>query len=219
MSTQAARGPRTLKGALVSMNLIDPVPTVILFQYNPHSLSRQLRPQIVGGAEGDRSQAVRYTSAPTQTISAEIEIDGTDGLAAGDPQTVQNGIAPQLAALEQLTYPTLAQVAIDTALFALGTIEVAPMTAPRILFVWGPNRVVPVQIESYSISEDEFDPRLNPLRATVQLQMRVLTYADVSITDLDYYQFLAYHANQSSLAGGATTSSQASLGDVSMLSL
>ncbi len=217
MSTQNARGPRTLKGALVSMNLIDPVPTVILFQYNPHSLTRQLRPQISGGSEGDRSQAVRFTSAPTQTISAEVEIDGTDGLAAGDPQTVQNGIAPQLAALEQLAYPTVAQVALDTVLFAAGTIEIVPMTAPRTLFVWGPNRVLPVRIEQYSISEDEFDPRLNPLRATVQLQLRVLTYSDVSITDLDYYQFLAYHASQSALADGATTTSQTALGGALLL--
>jgi hypothetical protein len=216
VSTQNARGPRTLKGALVSMNLIDPIPTVVLFQYNPHSLTRQLRPQLVGGEQGDRSQAVRYTSAPTQTISAEVEIDATDGLAAGDPQTVQNGIAPQLAALEQLTYPSLTQVGIDTALFAIGTIEIVPMTAPRILFVWGPNRVLPVRIESYSISEDEFDARLNPLRATVQLQMRVLTYGDVSITDLDYYQFLAYHASQSSLADQATTTSQGSLGGATL---
>ncbi len=218
MSTQNARGPRTLKGALVAVDLLSPVPsTTVLFQYNPHSLTRQLRPQIVGGAEGDRSQAIRYTSAPTQTISAEVEIDGTDGLAAGDALTVQNGIAPQLAALEQLTYPTVTQIGIETALFALGTIEVIPMTAPRILFVWGPNRVLPVRIESYSISEEEFDPRLNPLRATVQLEMRVLTYSDVSITDLDYYQFLSYHSNQSSLASQAAAAGQA--GDVNVVSL
>lgn len=216
MTTQLARGPRTLKGALVSIAPQNPIPQIILFQYNPHSLRRQLRPQIVGGAEGDRSQAVRYGSAPTQTITAEVEIDGTDGLAAGDDQTVQLGISPQLAALEELAYPTLAQVNLDTTLFNSGTIEIAPMTAPRVLFVWGPNRVLPVRIESYSIAEDEFDSRLNPIRATVTLEMRVLTYSDVSISDPDYHQFFAYHSTLASLASSAVSTSTTPLGDVSI---
>jgi hypothetical protein len=216
MTTPAARGPRTLKGALVSIAPQDPIPQIILFQYNPHSLKRQLRPQIVGGAEGDRSQAVRYASAPTQTITAEIELDGTDGLAAGDEVTVQLGIAPQLAALENLAYPSLSQVNMDTTLFSSGTIEITPMTAPRILFVWGANRVLPVRIESFSIAEDEFDARLNPIRATVTLEMRVLTYSDVSIGDPDYQQFLAYHSTLASLANGAVTTSTAPLGNVAL---
>lgn len=216
MSTQAARGPRTLKGALVSIAPLNPVPQVILFQYNPHSLKRQLRPQMVGGAEGDRSQAVRYQSAPTQTITAEVEIDGTDGLAAGDEQTVQFGISPQLAAIEQLAYPTIAQVNLEGTLFNSGTIEIAPMTAPRTLFVWGPNRVLPVRIESFSIAEDEFDPRLNPIRATVTLEMRVLTYSDVSISDPDYQQFFAYHSNLATLAGDAVTTVTAPLGSIKL---
>ncbi len=214
--TQVARGPHTLSGALVSIAALDRVPKIILFQYNPHALKRQLRPQIVGGTEGDRSQAVRYTSAPTQTITVEVEIDATDGLAAGDAQTVQLGIAPQLAALEQLTYPALSQVNLDTTLYAEGTMEIEPMTAPRIIFVWGPNRVLPVRIESYSISEDEFDSRLNPIRATVTLELRVLTYSDVSVSNPDYQLFFAYHSNLASLAGGAITNSQAPLGGVTL---
>lgn len=216
MTTQAARGPRTLKGALVSVGLTDPIPEIILFQYNPHTLKRQLRPQMVGGAEGDRSQAVRFSSAPTQTVSVEIEIDATDGLAAGDPTTLQSGIGPQLAALELLGYPSLIQVSLDTTLMAAGTIEIAPMTAPRVLFVWGPNRVLPVRIESYSISEEEFDTRLNPLRATVSLEMRVLTYSDVSVTDPDYALFFAYHSGLVAQSVTAMTTSYAQLGDVTL---
>ena len=34
--------PRTLQGALVAIDPLLPIPNVILFQYNPHTLTRQL---------------------------------------------------------------------------------------------------------------------------------------------------------------------------------
>jgi Contractile injection system tube protein len=206
------RGPRTFKGALVSIGLVDPVPAVIYFQYNPHSLKRSLKPLMAGGSEGDRSQAVRFTSAPTQTISVEIEFDATDALEAADPIALQYGIGPDLAAIELLAYPSLSDVATDTTLLAVGTIEIAPMTAPRTLFVWGSNRVLPVRIESCSVSEEEFDPRLNPIRATVSLEMRVLTYSDVSVTDPDYAQFAAYQSQLVAMSSSALSSSTGLLG-------
>jgi len=101
-------------------------------------------------------------------------------------------------------------------LSAVGTIEVAPMTAPRVMFVWGANRVLPVRIESYSISEEEFDTRLNPLRATIGLEMRVLTYSDVSVTDPDYALFFAYQTGLVSQSMSALTAAIAQLGDVNL---
>ena len=186
------RGPRIFRGALVTIDPASPTPVVIAFQYNPSALRRKLQPQMVGGEEGDRSQAVRFAGAPVQTIEVEVEIDATDGLESNDPATVRYGIQPQLAALELLAYPRVADIQRRQQLLDSGTIEVAPLTAPETVFVWGTRRVVPVRIESLTISEEAFDAQLNPIRATVSLELRVLNYSDLSVSNDGYHQFMAY---------------------------
>lgn len=45
---------------------------------------------------------------------------------------------------------------------------------PRILFIWGLTRVLPVTIDSMTISELEYDSILNPLRAEVDMTLSVI---------------------------------------------
>jgi hypothetical protein len=167
---------------------------------------------MAGGEENERSQAVRYTGAPEQVIEVEIELDAADMLEKGDPTAVQSGIYPQLSALELLAYPDLDQVNQNQSKLQSGTMEVAPLTAPRILFVWGPNRVLPVRINSYSISEEAFDTNLNPIRAIVSLSLRILTYYDLSADNKGYDQFKAYQQTMVTMAGKAVTSRSDSIG-------
>ena len=47
-------------------------------------------------------------------------------------------------------------------------------TYPRILFVWGLTRVLPVTIDAMSITELEYDSLLNPLRAEVAITLSVI---------------------------------------------
>jgi hypothetical protein len=216
--TTRARGPRVFKGALVSISPTNPSPHVISFQYNPATLKRSLKPLMVGGEAGDRSQSVRITGAPTETYSVEIEIDATDDLEAGDAVATSSGIQPQLAVLELLIYPELSRVMENAALASAGTIEIAPITAPRVLFVWGQRRVLPVQLSSFSISEEEFDSSLNPIRATVSLEMRVLTYSDLSESNADYHQYLAYQQSLVSVANSAGGSTRDALTGVMIVS-
>ena len=50
--------PRVLKGALVSVDPLVPIPNVIVFQYNPDTLTRTLKPRSAGGgARAGRSAA------------------------------------------------------------------------------------------------------------------------------------------------------------------
>jgi hypothetical protein len=215
--TTRARGPRVFKGALVSISSTNPTPQVISFQYNPATLKRSLKPLMVGGEAGDRSQSVRITGAPTETYSVEIEIDAADDLENGDQVATSLGIQPQLALLELLIYPALSRVMENASLLSVGTIEIAPITAPRVLFVWGQRRVLPVQLSSYTISEEEFDVSLNPIRATVSLEMRVLTYSDLSATNADYHQYLAYQQTLMSVADSAGATNRAGLAGVAIL--
>jgi len=109
--------PRLLKGALVTLALPNPLPSVIPFQYNPETLSRSLEIQ-AGSGEGDRSEVLRLKGAPVETIKLDVELDATDQLEHADPTAVSMGVHPQLAALELLVYPQTGVVIANTHLTA-----------------------------------------------------------------------------------------------------
>lgn len=209
-----SHGPRLLKGAIVAIDSTTGQQKTIAFQYNPETVKRSLQPQMAGGDQGQQSQSVRYTGAPVETIDLEVVIDATDQLESGDANAVAHGIFSQLAQLELLTYPTSKQVIQNNVLLASGTLEIAPMVAPLTLFVWGPNRVIPVRVNTVSISEELFDPHLNPLRATVTLSLRALSYSDLDSTAPGYSQFLAYQQNKESLAQQATSNNPNTSGGI-----
>jgi len=193
--------PRTLRGALVGFDPFNPVASVVAFQYNPDTLQRTLQPQMAGGSEGDdRSEALRLKGPPIETIKLDIEFDATDALASGDGTAQSVGIYPQLSALEMLVYPKSALVIANTVLLALGTIEIIPPSAPLTIFVWGARRAVPVKVSEFSITEEAFDVALNPVRAKVSLGLRVLSYADLTITNPGYGLFLAHQVVKEALA-------------------
>ena len=207
--------PRLIKGGLV---LIDPdtaaVRRIIALQYNPDSLSRTLQVQGVGGEGGDRSEALRLKGPPIETIKVEAEIDATDQLEFPDqnPNAVQFGIAPQLAALETVVYPSSAQLLANNALASLGTLEIAPMESALILFVWSKNRIVPVRITEFSITEEAFDPLLNPIRAKVSLGLRVLSVDDLGFEHKGGNLFLVYQQQKERLAALAQSGGLGALG-------
>ncbi|MGH7647032.1 MAG: hypothetical protein ACREND_02865, partial [Gemmatimonadaceae bacterium] len=45
---------------------------------------------------------------------------------------------------------------------------------PRLLFVWGVARVLPVLIESMTITEQQYDALLNPVEAEVSIGLAVI---------------------------------------------
>lgn len=184
--------PRLMKGAILGFDPMNPVASIIMFQYNPKNLSRTLQARTAG--ESNKREAQRLTGAPTESISLEAELDATDQLEVGDPIAATMGIHPQLAAMEMLIYPKMIDVVVQTALLAVGTIEVNAAQAPFTLFVWGQSRVLPVRISSFSVTEEEFDPLLNPIRAKVNLGLDVLSYNDFSISHPGYSVFMAHHA-------------------------
>ncbi|MBI1868066.1 MAG: hypothetical protein HYS06_07215 [Methylocystis sp.] len=183
--------PRVLKGALVSIDPLNPVPSVIVFQYNPDTLTRTLKPRAPGG-DGARSEAQRLTGPPEETIKVDIEIDAADQLEAGDGVAGGVGVYPQISALEMLTYPKSAVVIANTILLATGVIEIVPADGPLTLFIWGAQRILPVRVTDCAITEEAYDPALNPIRAKAALGLRVLSYNDLSITNPGYYIFLAH---------------------------
>lgn len=185
------RGPLLVKGAFVSTPSGGRAST-LSFQYNPSSLRRTLTPQMTGGEVGDRSEMIRFTGAPIETVTLDIEIDAIDALEMRQSDALAMGIAPQLAALELLAYPASALVVERAARLSNGTIEVASAVAPSVQFVWGAKRVLPVRIGGFQITEEDFDQNLNPIRATIGISLRVLTYSDVAPGLGAYNDYLTY---------------------------
>ena len=193
--TTFPNSPKVLKGAIIAVDPLNPVASIAVFQYNPDSVTRSLQVQGSGDG-GDRSEAMRLKGAPIETIKMDVEIDATDQMEKADSLTKELGIYPQLSALEMLLYPKSALVITNTVLMALGTIEVLPPIAPFTVLVWGIKRVVPVRLTDLSITEEAFDPALNPIRAKVSLGLRVLSYNDLTLTNPGYYLFLAHQISK-----------------------
>lgn len=193
--------PRLLKGGIV---LIDPatsaVTRIIAMQYNPDTISRTLQVQGVGAEGGDRSEALRLKGPPVETIKVEAEIDATDQLEIAEDIATQVGLHAQLAALEVIVYPSSVQLQTNNSMAQSGSLEIAPMESPLTLFVWSKQRIVPVRITEFSITEEAFDPSLNPIRARINLGLRVLSVNDVGFTHKGGSLFMSYLQNKEQLA-------------------
>jgi hypothetical protein len=182
-------------------------------QYNPDTLTRTLQPQAITDPQ-DRSQALRLKGPAVETIKVDAEMDAADQLEqpGQNGDAVQFGLAPQLAALETLLYPSSGQLISNNQLQAVGTLEITPLQAPLTLFVWSSQRVVPVRITDLSVTEEAFDPQLNPIRAKVSLSMRVLTVDDLGFDHKGGALYMVYQQAKERLAQRGPTASLPALG-------
>ena len=192
--------PRLLKGGIVLLNpQTTAVERIISLQYNPDTLTRSLQVRSVGGEGSNHSDALRLTGPPVETYKLDAEVDATDQLEVAHAVTVQVGIQPILSALETIIYPKSTQLFANNAMARLGTIEIAPMETPLILFIWNKNRIVPVRITEFSITEEAFDVNLNPIRAKISLGMRVLSVDDLGFDHKGGSLYMNYHQNKERL--------------------
>ncbi|MDB2438589.1 hypothetical protein N9W89_07710 [Hellea sp.] len=187
--SHSSNTPRLSKVAIVVFNKPIAKPSVITFQYNPETLTRDLKANAVEG--GATSDAFRLSGAPVETIKMDCVFDATDDLAENDKMALKHGVRPQLAALETLISPNSLTVIANTALLSLGTLEILPASAPFTVLVLG-SRVLPVRMTGFSISEEFFDENLNPIRAKVGLDMTVLTYSDLETSHPGYAMYLSH---------------------------
>ena len=216
------RTPAILKSGIV---LLDPASfqpqRIVVLQYNPDQLSRTLQVQAMSPESGDRSEVLRLKGAPVETFKLEAEIDATDQLEFPfNPENASYrnyGIFPQLAALETLITPTSDQLSGMESILAEGAVEIAPAEAPLALFVWSSQRVAPVRVTEFSVTEEAFDVQLNPIRAKVSLGLRVLTISDFGFGHKGGQYFMAYLKNKELLAQKAGSGDASKLGNVRFL--
>lgn len=199
--TTFPNSPKLLKGGIV---LIDPttsaVRRIIALQYNPDTVTRTLQAKGMAAEGGDRSEALRLKGPPTETIKVDAEIDAIDQLEIADGTATQVGLHPQLAVLELIVYPTSAELQSNNSLAQSGTLEIVPMESLLTLFVWSAQRILPVRLTDFSVTEEAFDTSLNPIRAKVSLGMRVLNVDDVGFDHKGGSLFMSYLRNKEQLA-------------------
>jgi hypothetical protein len=188
-----------LRGALIEYgtSLIGPIPNVVIFQFNPESLSRRLnipaRPS--GATQRETTQAGEKTF---EKITFKAHFSAANMLADDKVLARLFGLGPQLCALEKMVLPSaklagLIGKALDKVGGALGiggsgadkpAQPIPREKYPRILFIWGLTRILPVTIDSMTIAELEYDALLNPLRAEVDISLSVIAVDQCSDDDL-----------------------------------
>jgi Contractile injection system tube protein len=209
--------PNLVRGGIVVM---DPATArilrIIVFQFNPDTLTRTLQPQTIGQEPGDRLEALRLKGPPHETIKLDAEFDATEQLEkpldAPNQTVAKVGLAAQLAALETLVYPRSTQLLANDVQAQQGAIEIAPLEAPLTLFVWSRNRIVPVRLTDWTVTEEAFDTSLNPIRAKVSLSMRVLTVDDLGFRHRGGAVYMAYQQQKEALAQQSQSGQLSALG-------
>ena len=174
-----------LRGALIEYgtDLIGPIPNVVIFQFNPETLSRALQvpPRPTGATQRETTQAGEKTF---EKISFKAHFSAANMLDEDKVLARLFGIGPQLAALEKMVLPSAKIAGLIGAVIDKIAGAAAPPAPPaqpvprekypRILFIWGPTRVLPVTIDSMTIAEQEYDFLLNPVRAEVDITLSVI---------------------------------------------
>jgi hypothetical protein len=182
-----------MRGALIEFTttMLVPLPNVIIFQYNPETISHAWTvppPSPVAG------NPLAVPGVPGETFSFTLLLDSNDDVGGGNPIAITSGIYSRLAALEMLIFPTTASstagllgtvsasvsvggssVGVGASGGATSQPTVPISVAPTVLFIWGPGRIVPVRVTALTVSEKIFDALLNPTHAEVQITLKVLT--------------------------------------------
>lgn len=177
-----------LRGALIeySGEFMGPIPNVVIFQFNPETLTRTIN--IPARQSGGTSRETSQAGEPSiEKITLKANFSAADELGSDKALTRVFGVGTRLSALEKMVHPagTLSGL-IGAALSAVGDAiglggdeggdprrAIPREKYPRVLFFWGPFRVLPVVIESMSINEQKYDFLLNPVQAEVSITMAI----------------------------------------------
>ncbi len=179
-----------LKGALIELSPGATFATgenTIVFQYNPETIVHTWSQPEAADAETLKSNPLAVKGQPGESFGFTIFMDSNESQEDPDSKGAEiaqeSGIYSRLAALELLLYPVS-----GTTSGLVGTVSssgsnsnsrsVPPLQIPMLLFVWGPNRQLPVRITGLTITERLYDENLNPTHVEAKIDLKVLTPED-----------------------------------------
>ena len=160
----------------------------IPFRVNPESLSRSVTVEAAktgGGVESAAQKAPAAGSGDTkadpaagtvkETFSIRIRLDFDDDRGDAPPSAEDVlGIAPHIAAIEDLVHP----VPTDQDKVKKKGSQRAAAPRPTVLLSWGAHTVIPVRIASLKIEESVYNHELYPVRAEIEATLEVLGAAE-----------------------------------------
>lgn len=172
-----------MRGALIEYgsDFMGPIPNVVIFQFNPETLTRtvQIPSRPTSGTQRETTQAGEPS---IEKITLKASFSAADEFGENKALARLFGVGTRLAALEKMVYPSNDLLAAIGKALGIGSNPLGgsdprqPMPRekfPRILFIWGVYRVLPVILESMSITEQQYDFLLNPVQAEVSITLAV----------------------------------------------
>src|SRR5688572_11538936 len=195
MANGFTRSPKLLKGALIQFSapMLIPIPNIIVFQYNPETMTRTLEPwsplerqrtydergrSTATALTDEQTNQLRQPFDPSETFSLTLELDATDALEepGSHPVATIAGVADRISAMEMLCYPPgpgalggLLNVSVNVSLSNGISFGTAADVVPR-----RDVPIVPVRITTFSVEEQQYSPLLYPVRAKVNIGLKVL---------------------------------------------
>lgn len=179
---------KVTKGLLVEYALALP-PTVLVFDFNPTSLTRNRTVTVkTGTAPGTRGgydfllptetpRVSQGVSIEPETFTFTILLDATDRMAEGEVIATTFGVEPELDTLRTMLEPKAQGPGGVQTLASLGLggerAFQRHQSASVLLFVWG-SHILPVFLTSAKIEEKAYLPSLTPYRAEATLTLRVI---------------------------------------------
>ena len=98
--------PFLMRGAMIEYgsDFLGPLPNVVIFQFNPESLTRtiQIPARPTGGAARETTQAGEPS---IEKITLKAQFSAADGKGTGNVLARTMGVGPRLAALEKMVNP------------------------------------------------------------------------------------------------------------------
>ncbi len=180
-----------MRGALIEYgsDFMGPIPNVVIFQFNPETLTRtvQIPSRSTSGTARETTQA---GEPATEKITLKASFSAADECGKNKVLARLFGVGTRLAALEKMVYPSNDLLGAIGSALGLGGGNSDPRQPmpreenPRILFIWGIYRVLPVVLESMSITEQQYDFLLNPVQAEVSISMAVNAVDNCSDDDI-----------------------------------
>jgi len=188
---------KSVKGALIQLNpgtgmagIMNNIPNVVQFDINPEALTRVYTPW-----KAETESAAPSPGAPVQPIELPEKFSGME--IKIDPYAAKGSLIPpnsfsveaRLAALRKMAEPTkgligdLLQSVSDLA--NGGTSDYKPPEIAPVILWLGARIILPVQIETFTITEHQHDALYYPIRATVALDLKVLTPDYFRCSDAD----------------------------------
>ena len=166
-----------IKAAFAVSYADEPEPGIIVFQLNPESINRLILPPQSNTGHPESGEV-------RERISFVLSVDSKlgDDFFIQNEGAVSNGVLSFLSAIELLVYPVDVIGGLSARYqsrrlsgmvnFIVNVFRKKPgYPLPLVNLLLGEQRVIPVKIKSVQITEQAFDSKLQPVRASIKIVM------------------------------------------------